>query len=444
MSKKLSALLITIMLTLAIIAPSAVYAAEEPKIAAKAAILIDAKNGNILFEKNPDDILFPASTTKVMTALVTFDAVKKGEISLEQPLKFSQEAADSLPWDGSSISLKVGEEMKLENLLQGLLIASGNDAAMCIAEGVGGTVDEFVARMNQKAKALKLKNTNFVNPHGLQDKNHYTTVSDMAKIARAAMQYEEFRKIVECAHIYLPETNMSDKRYFINTNNLVSRMRYPYYYYDKATGIKTGSTSEAGYCLVSSAADGDKSVIAVVFNANDIAQSHNESKALLQYGITQFNIKRLAQKEDIFGEVKVKQAADGTDHILLSSESNLEVLLPKDADESKIETKTDIPDKVYAPIMPGQVIGKTEFMYDGKKIGEVKLVSTVKIKRHIFGFLMSFGEWLWGFRTVKVVVFLALGIALAFIVLVAVGFAKALKKSKSKKRRTNRYSPPKY
>ena len=184
MSKKLSALLITIMLTLAIIAPSAVYAAEEPKIAAKAVILIDAKNGNILFEKNPDDIMFPASTTKVMTALVTLDAVKKGEISLEQPLKFSQEAADSLPWDGSSISLKVGEEMKLENLLQGLLIASGNDAAMCIAEGVGGTVDEFVARMNQKAKALKLKNTNFVNPHGLQNKNHYTTVSDMAKIAR--------------------------------------------------------------------------------------------------------------------------------------------------------------------------------------------------------------------------------------------------------------------
>ena len=105
MSKKLSALLITIMLTLAIIAPSAVYAAEEPKIAAKAVILIDAKNGNILFEKNPDDIMFPASTTKVMTALVTLDAVKKGEISLEQPLKFSQEAADSLPWDGISISL---------------------------------------------------------------------------------------------------------------------------------------------------------------------------------------------------------------------------------------------------------------------------------------------------------------------------------------------------
>lgn len=444
MKKRLVAFIITFMFVLSAAVPLASYAADEPKIEASAAILIDASNGNILFEKNPNDVMFPASTTKVMTALVTLDAVKKGEISLEQPLVFSSEAHDSLPWDGSSISLKVGEEMKLENLLQGLLIASGNDAALCIAEGVCETVNEFVSRMNQKAKDLKLKNTHFVNPHGLQDKDHYTTVSDMAIIARAAMQYEEFRKIVECAHIYLPETNMSEKRYYINTNNLVSRMRYPYYFYDKATGIKTGSTSEAGYCLVSSAADGDKSVIAVVFNANDLSQSHNESKALLQYGLTQFNIKRLAQKEDIFGEVRVKQASDGTDHILLSSESNLEVLLPKEADESKIETKTDIPEKVYAPIMPGQVIGKAQFLYDGKKIGEVKLVSTVKIKRHIFGFLMSFGEWLWSFRTVKVVVFLALGIALAFIVLVAVGFARALKKSKSKKRRTSRYSPPKY
>lgn len=444
MIKKLIAFIVTLVMIISAVTSLNVFAADEPKISAKAAILIDASNGNILFEKNPDDVMFPASTTKVMTALVALEAVKNGEISLEQPLTFSQEAYDSLPWDGSSISLKVGEEMKLENLLQGLLIASGNDAALCIAEGVCDTVNEFVTRMNQKAEALKLKNTHFVNPHGLQDENHYTTVSDMAKIARAAMQNEEFRKIVECAHIYLPETNMSEKRYFINTNNLVSRMRYPYYYYDKATGIKTGSTSEAGYCLVSSAADGDKSVIAVVFNANDLSQSHNESKALLEYGLTGFNIKRLAQKEDIFGEVKVKQASDGTDHILLSSESNLEVLLPKDADDSKLETKTDIPDKVYAPIMPGQVIGKAEFSYDGKKIGEVNLVSTVKIKRHIFGFVMSFGEWLWSFRTVKVVVYLALGLAVAFIVLVAVGFAKALKKSKSKKRRTGRYTPPRY
>ncbi len=444
MIKRLFVFIITLVMITSAAAQLPAFATEEPKISAKAAILIDASNGNVLFEKNPDDIMFPASTTKVMTALVALEAVKNGEISLEQPLVFSQEAYDSLPWDGSSISLKVGEEMKLENLLQGLLIASGNDAALCIAEGVCDTVNEFVTRMNEKAEALKLKNTHFVNPHGLQDENHHTTVSDMAKIARAAMQHEEFRKIVECAHIYLPETNMSEKRYFINTNNLVSRMRYPYYYYDKATGIKTGSTSEAGYCLVSSAADGDKSVIAVVFNANDLSQSHNESKALLEYGLTGFNIKRLAQKEDIFGEVKVKQASDGTDHILLSSETNLEVLLPKNADDSKIETKTDIPDKVYAPIMPGQVIGKAEFSYDGNKIGEVNLVSTVKIKRHIFGFIMSFGEWLWSFRTVKVVVFLALGLALAFVVLVAVGFAKAIKKSKSKKRRTGRYTPPRY
>lgn len=421
-----------------------VLADGEPSLTAEAAILIDASCGNVLFEKKSEQMMFPASTTKIMTALVALEAVKNKEISLDQPLTLSEEANATLAADGSSIGLKVGEEMRLENLLQGLLIASGNDAAVCIAEGVSGSIEAFVERMNKKAETLKLKNTHFENPHGLQTEKHYTTAADLAVIAREAMKNETFRSIVECAHIYLPETNMSDKRYFINTNNLVSRMRYPYYFYDKATGIKTGSTTEAGYCLVSSAEDGDKSVIAVVLKAKDLAASHNESKELLKYGLTAFSSKRLAQKDDIFGEAAVKQAADGTDHILLSAEKNLEVLFPKSGDEEKLEIVTDIPEKVYAPIKQGQVIGRAKFIYDGKELGTVNLVSQVEIKRHILGFLMSFGEWIWGFRTVKIVAFTVLFAALAFVVLVVVGLVRAVKKSKRKKRRTSSYRPPRY
>lgn len=420
------------------------FAAPKPSPTAEAVILIDANTGNVLFEKNSEKVMYPASTTKIMTALVALDAVKNGEISLDQPLTLSQAAYDSLDIDGSSIALKVGESMTLEGLLQGLLIASGNDAAMVIAEGVGGTAEEFVMRMNEKAKALGLENTSFVNPHGLHHKDHHTTAKDMAKLARAAMQNPTFAGIVECAHIYLPATNMSDKRYFINTNNLVSLMRYPYYYYDKATGIKTGSTSEAGYCLVSSAEDKGKSVISVVFNAEDIAVSHNESKEILQYGLTAFSLRTLAKRDDIFGEVKVKQAADGTDHILLSAESNLEALFPEGGDSEKIEFVTEIPEKVYAPITSGQVIGKVKFTYDGKEIGSVNLCSTQEVKRHLFGFVMTFFEWLWSFRAVKFVVYTVLGLVVAFITLIIVGFVRALKKSKRKKRRMNNYNPPRY
>lgn len=418
--------------------------AKEPSLNAEAAILIDAKTGNTLFAKSADKRMYPASTTKIMTAIVALEAVKNGEISLEQPLTLSEEAFKTLPLDGSGIALKVGETMKLENLLQGLLIASGNDAAVCIAEGISGSINAFVELMNKKAAALKLKDTHFVNPHGLHDEKHYTTAEDMAKIALEAMKNETFRSIVECAHIYLPETNMSEKRYYINTNNLVSRMRYPYYFYDKATGIKTGSTTQAGYCLVSSAEDGDKSVIAVVFKAKDIAESHTESKALLEHGLNDFTLKKLAHKEDILGEVAVKQASDGTDHILLSAQKNLEILLPKNFDEKKLETKTEIPEKVYAPIEVGDVLGKAVFYYNGSAIGSVNLISNVRVKRHILGFLMSFGEWLWSFRTVKVFVFVFLAAVLIFVALVIIGLVRAVKKSKRKKRRTSRYTPPRY
>ncbi len=418
--------------------------AAAPSLTAKAAILIDGKTGNILFGKNQDNVMFPASTTKIMTAIVALDAVDRGEISLEQPLVMSQTAFDTLAIDGSSIALKVDEEMTLKNLLEGLLIASGNDAAVTIAEGVSGSIDAFVGKMNAKAAEIGLENTHFVNPHGLHDEQHYTTPRDMAKMAHYAMKRETFRSIVECAHIYLPATNMSEQRYYINTNNLVSRMRYPYYFYDYATGIKTGSTSEAGYCLVSSAEKGDKSVIAVIFNAEDISTSHNESKALLEYGLTEFSVQRLAKRDDIFGETKVKQAADGTDHLLLSAEKNFDVLFPDDGDPSKVQITTEIPENVYAPTKAGQIIGKAIFSYEGNKIGEVNLISTVELNRHFLGFIASFGEWVWSFKVIRLIVYIALGLVLGFVSLIVIGFVQALKKSKRKRRRSTRYSPPRY
>ncbi len=435
------ALLITLMTLLTNV--NITYAAA-PALTAKAAVLIDASTGTVLYEKNSGSRMYPASTTKMMTALVALEAVENEEISLDQPLVLSEEANATLASDGSGIGLKVGETMTLEGLLEGLLLASGNDAAVVIAEGISGSLENFVIRMNEKAKELQLNDTNFVNPHGLHDEQHYSTAMDLARLAQAAMKKEIFRNIVECAHIYLPATNMSDKRYFINTNNLVSRMRYPYYFYDKATGIKTGYTDQAGSCLVASAEDDGKSVIAVVLGTTDTAVSHNEAKAVLEHGLKDFNRQELAKRDEIFGEAKVKQAADGTKHILLSAIGNLYALFPKNGDAQKIEIITDIPEKVYAPVKAGTKLGTAKFLYEGKVIGEVGLCSTMEIKRHPLGFISSFFEWVWSFRAVKFVVFTICGLVLAFVALVIVGFYKALKKSKRKKRRMNRYNPPRY
>ena len=418
--------------------------ASDPDLNAKAAVLIDAKTGNVLFEKNADKKMYPASTTKIITALIALEKVEDGSISLEQPITYTETANDTMDPDGSNIALKVGETMKLEDLLKGLLLASGNDAAAIIAEYIGGDINSFVSLMNEKVKEFGLENTHFANPHGLHNEENYTTAKDMAKIAFEAMKNPTFRSIVECAHIRLSPTNMSEERYYINTNNLVSRMRYPYYFYDKATGIKTGSTTEAGYCLVSSAKDGNKEVIAVVFKSDDISASHTDSKNLLEHGLTDFSAIRFAKVDDIYGEVKVKQSSDGTDHILLSAKDNLEILFAKNADSSEVEVITDIPEKVYAPIKKGQEIGKVNFVYNSQVIGSIPLVATVEVKRHILGFVMSFGEWLWSFRTVKIIVFSILTLIVLFITLLVIGFYRALKKSKSKKRRRTTYHPPRY
>ena len=339
MRSKLASIFLTLVVLISGSSFTAFAAVDDVKaqdITATAAILVDANTGNVLFEKNAQKVMYPASTTKIMTAMVALDAVDAGEVSLDDTFGMSEEAYSTMDIDGSIIGLKVGETMTLKGLLQGLLIASGNDAAAVIAEGISGTIDGFVARMNEKAKELELENTHFMNPHGLHHENHFTTAKDMMIITRKAMENPAFREIVECAHIYLPKTNMSDERYFINTNNLVSRMRYPYYFYDKATGIKTGSTSQAGSCLVASAQDGSKSVISVLFNSEDNSTSHNESKLLLEYGLTAFSLRTVAKRDDLFGEIKLKQAADGTDYLLLSAAKNFEVLFPKDGNPDNI------------------------------------------------------------------------------------------------------------
>lgn len=421
-----------------------VVADEAPQVGAEAAVLIDARSGNVLFRKNENSRMFPASTTKVMTALLTIEAVERGELSMDEVLTVPEGLLDGLPSDGSKVGLQTNEQMNVDNLLKGLLIASGNDAALLLAQRVGGSVERFVEMMNARAAELGLQNTHFVNPHGLHETEHYTTALDLAVVAQQAMKYSAFRNIVDIAHIYLSATNLSPERYFINTNNLVSRFRYLDYYYDKATGIKTGATTEAGNCLVSSAKDGEAELICVVLKGATVGVSHTDSKKLLQYGFSNFRSVRLAKKNDLLGEVPVKQSADGVDYVSLCAGADVIGMLSKNADSSAVEYRVETPEVVYAPIAEGQEIGKAVFLYEGAEVGQIALVSVKAVSRHPLGFLMSFGEWIWSFRILRIVVYILIGCVVGFIVLLIVGFVRAVRESKRKKRRSRSYNPPPY
>lgn len=443
MKKHIIRLLLFILILLCIPFPSVCAATKAPELSASSAILIDAETGYALYSKNATRKMYPASTTKIISYLVISDAIENGELALDDMLVFTREMQDAMDPTGSHIELKAGEEMSAENLIRAMLIASGNDAATLLAATVGGDEQGFVKRMNKKASQLGLKNTNFTNSHGLTDDKHYTTAEDLAIAARVAMQDEFFRDIVGSQTLTIAPTNMrEEERYFINTNNLISPLRYSQYYYPKATGIKTGYTSAAGSCLVASAKEKERELICVILKSET---SHEDAKALLEFGFKNFRQVKVAAKNDIIGEVKVKQGANGNDHIRAVAKKDVELTLPLNADIDKIKsTITYSSDEIYAPVNKGIKLGTITYFYKEKPVGSTDIVAEKNIPRHIFGFLMSLWEIIWGSIIVRIIVYLILIIIFLFILLVAYGFYRSIKRSRARKRRRAKYRPPMY
>lgn len=407
--------------------------------AGETGVLIDAKSGNVLFESGGDKAMYPASTTKVMTALVALEAVKRGEIKLTDVIEITEEMLDNMDPDGTNMALKAGEIISFEALLYGLMIPSGNDAAIAIAYMVAGGIEPFVEKMNQRAAEMGLKDTHFENPHGLHDENHYTTALDMAHIAKVAMENEIFRNTVDIAHIKIPPTNKTEEeRYYINTNGLISAMRYSNYYYPKSTGIKTGYTSQAGNCLVASAEEKGEELISVIFGAEGIDNSHNDSKRLFEYGFNNFEKIAHVFKNQIVGEVDVKQGRS-KDSVTLSSVDNIEVLVPNGTKRDQLEIRLNLPEYIYAPVEKGQLVGSVAVYLDGQYLGEGELSADVQIKRSIFWPFMAFGEWLWSFLLIRILVYTLFIIFGLLVVMVALRIyneiTKAYRVSKRRKRK---------
>ena len=398
-------------------------------------ILVDSASGRVLFEKNSNERMYPASTTKIMTALLAIEAVERGELSMDTQIEITPEMLENLDIDGTSIALVEGEILTLENLLRGLMIASGNDAASAIATYVGKSVASFVEMMNARAAELGAENTHFVNPHGLHDDDHYTTAADMAKIACAAMKHFEFRNIVDIAHVKIPPTNKTEnERYYINTNGLLSTMRYTDLFYKGSIGIKTGYTSKAGNCLVSAATRSGVELIGVIFGAKSSTDSHRDNAEMLDWGFEN-NISIVALKKNAMPcEIKVKQGR-GTDTLTLAVTDAVNVTVPNDTKLESLEIRPDIPDKIYAPISQGDKIGTVSVLLDGEVLGTGELVATQDVERTIFWPALALGEWLWSHTAVRIICYAAIAFALGFVLLFIIGFYQNIKRAKRRRRR---------
>lgn len=353
----------------------------DPDIQAKAALLVDRDTETVLYAKNEHAELYPASLTKIMTALLTLEAVDQGKLALDQELTATASALDGLAADGSTAGIKVGETMTVENYLKCMLIVSANEACDVLAEGVSGSVSAFVDAMNARAAELGCKNTHFVNPNGLHDSQHYTSAWDLYLITREALKYPEFMAVCDMGVAEIPATNLSESRRLRTTNYLLSNWRAAGYLYPDAHGIKTGSTSEAGHCLVSSATRGSRSLISVVLGADRVVgengvadvKSFSETKRLFEWGFANFSTQTVLTELDMLADVPV--ALSKIDSVAVHPDREVTLVLPNDVGPEDLERKLTLEENVQAPVSAGQELGSVELSHNGTVYVSVPLVA---------------------------------------------------------------------
>lgn len=362
-----------------------------PKPRAEGAIVIDANSGDVIYAMDAEKKLYPAGTSNIMTAIIALETASLGDAFAVTP-----EALANVKYDQPQLGIKVGEIYTLEQLLYAILLNSDNDAANAIAIAMSGNIEDFVARMNEKAEELGLTNTHFANPTGFQNENHYTSASDLATLARYAMQNSEFRDIVKTQKydMQTPHGNQT----ILSTNHLVSRYKYPYHYYSGAVGVKSGNSPDAGYCLVSAAEKNGLSIISVVLgcgntDAKEGAYSFVDTTQMLNYVFDNYKSIPLAKKGDIVYDSKVSEAKNQA-RVAITVEDDVYVTLKNTADADAFSSEVKIIQELKAPIHVGDYFGTITYSYNGKPVKTVNVVAANEVKRdfmlHIFAVIFRF------------------------------------------------------
>ena len=367
MKKLLCAALCLVMLT------SPVYAIntltdDDIDISAPSAILMEKVTGEVIYDKNSHERLPPASVTKVMTMLLIVEAVERGDISLDDTVIASERAAS---FGGSCVFLEEGEKMSVAEMLKCICVVSANDCAVAMAEHLCGSEQTFVARMNDRARELGLKDTNFKNCTGLfEDDEHYTSAYDIAVMSRELIRHD---MIKDYTTIWM-DTIRGGEFGLSNTNKLV-------YYYDGCTGLKTGFTEKAMYCLSATAEREGVEYIAVIMHADTIDKRNNDAKVLLSYGFANYRLMPL-RSPDVLPPVRVTLgSADSVQPVYDGAEA---ALVPKSG-AGEVSYELDLPDTLPAPVEKGQQIGTLRVVSDGSTLYSVKLLADSSVARASFG-----------------------------------------------------------
>ncbi|MDQ1145186.1 D-alanyl-D-alanine carboxypeptidase (penicillin-binding protein 5/6) [Bacillus sp. SORGH_AS 510] len=369
--KRMVSLLVTSLLLTSLWGPAA-FAAEEKKSTdivsdVKSAILIERDTGTVLYEKNSNDELPPASMTKIMTMLLIMEAIDKGKLTWNEKIRTSEYAASM---GGSQIFLEPGEEMTTKEMLRGIAIGSGNDASVAMAERIAGSEEAFVDMMNDKAKELGLKHTFFKNTTGLPVSGHYSTAADMAMMAKELLKYEDITKFTGMYEAYLRE-NTDKKFWLVNTNKLVR-------FYPGVDGLKTGFTAEAKYCLTATAQKDGMRVIAVVFGAPTSKERNAQVTKMLDYAFSQYKTHPMFKRSQTIGEARISKGKEKTVKAVTSEP--LSLLTKKGEKTENVKQKIVMAKNLKAPIAKGDQVGTIQLIKNGKVILESPLVANKAVK----------------------------------------------------------------
>lgn len=363
--------------TTSVTSPAATPTTEEkmPTIAAESAILIDANSKNVLYEKNGYSKQYPASITKLMTALLAIENLNPNDT-----ITFSHEAIFGIERGSSHIGLDVGEQITVDQALHGLLLMSANEVANGLAEAVSGSIENFAGRMTLRAKELGAKNTNFVNPHGLHDPNHYTTAYDMALIGSYLAYNDYFLDIMQDTTYQIPPTNLVNEiRYLYQQHSMLNPTKNPIYYREDVIGGKTGFTDEARHTLVTIARRGETTLVAVVLKSEK-ATLYTDTATLLDYGFDSYNRLALHKTTDTLATLPLYSVKSGKNYqagncsIGLAEDSN--VLVHKSVTAKDITTQLNLPDYITLGNQVGDEVGEITYLYGSEILCTQKLIIT--------------------------------------------------------------------
>ncbi len=354
-----------------------VQAEEDLAPNAKSAILMDALSGNVLYAKNENEKLPPASMTKIASMLIIMEAIDSGKIKLDDKVVVSEEASKM---GGSQVFIEAGEEYTVHELLKGVAIASGNDAVVALSEKVSGTVASFVELMNKRAQELGAINTHFVNPHGLDASDHYSTSKDMAILARELLKHEKILEYTSIYEEYL-EKNDGTRTWLVNTNKLVR-------FYDGIDGLKTGYTSNAGYCLTATAKKNNFRLISVVMGEDNTENRSSDTVKMLNYGFNTYRINVIKTKDEVLGKARVRGGKKDVVSIVLLEDAS--ELIKNTLEDIKYDFRLKV-DDIKAPVKNGDIVGKAEIVdNNGNIIDEVNVtVNEVIAKANWFDYLIK-------------------------------------------------------